>query len=110
MKKIYFLIMLCGFVITAKAQKQSYQEKRATTNTQIICDKLSLNETQKSYIYSVLIQKYEETAKQINGKDLSDEEKKTIYINIGKVTYEKLAQKFSKDEIKEINDLMKTQN
>ena len=79
MKKIIALILLCGFLSTANAQKQSYQEKKATTNAQHIADTMDLNDSQQTVLYAILLGKYEETSNQIKGNDLSNEEKKIIY-------------------------------
>jgi len=110
MKKIIALIILCGFLTTANAQKQSYQEKKATTNAQHIADKMDLNDSQQTVLYAILLGKYEETSKQIKGNDLSNEEKKMIYKKSFKETNDKLSVMFSKEEINSINALLKEQN
>ena len=58
MKKLTFLIVLCGFLSTANAQKQSYQEKKATTNAQHIADTMDLNDSQQTVLYAILLGKY----------------------------------------------------
>lgn len=110
MKKLTFLIVLCGFLSTTNAQKQSYQEKKATTNAQHIADTMDLNESQQTVLYAILLGKYEETSNQIKGNDLSNEEKKEIYKKSFKQTNDKLSVLFSKEEINEINALLKEQN
>jgi len=110
MKKIILLIVLCGFMFKANAQKQSYQEKKATTNAQYIADKMDLNDSQQTKLYSILLGKYQETSKQIKGNDLSNEEKKIIYKKSYKDTNDKLSALFSKEEIKTVNVLLKEQN
>ena len=110
MKKLIALIILCGFLTTANAQKQSYQEKKATTNAQHIADKMDLNDSLKTLLYAILLGKYEETSKQIKGNDLSNEEKKMIYKKSFKETNDKLSVMFSKEEINAINGLLKGQN
>ena len=110
MKKIIALIILCGFLTTANAQKQSYQEKKATTNAQHIADTMDLNDSQQTVLYAILLGKYEETSKQIKGNDLSNEVKKMIYRKSFKETNDKLSVMFSKEEINSINALLKEQN
>ena len=110
MKKIILLIVLCGFLSTANAQRQSYQEKKATINAQHIADKMNLNDSQQTALYAILLGKYEETSKQIKGNDLSKQEKKIIYNKSYKDTNDKLSVLFSKEEIKSINSLLKEQN
>ena len=110
MKKIILFFLLCGFLTSANAQKQSYQEKKASTNADYIADEMSFDDAQKTFLYSVLLEKYEGTSKQIKGKDLSQEEKQVIYKKSYKDTVDKLSEKFSKDEINEINALLKKQN
>jgi hypothetical protein len=110
MKKLTFLIVLCGFLSTTNAQKQSYQEKKATTNAQHIADKMDLNDSQQTKLYSILLGKYQETSKQIKGNDLSNEEKKIIYKKSYKDTNDKLSALFSNEEINRVNVLLKEQN
>ena len=102
--------MLCGFLSTANAQKKSYQEKKATTNAQHIADTMDLNDSQQTLLYAILLGKYEETSKQIKGNDLSNEEKKIIYKKSYKDTNDKLSILFSKEEINQINTVLKEIN
>ena len=110
MKKIIVLIVLCGFLSTANAQKLTYQEKKATANAQHIADKMDLNESQQTVLYAILLGKYEETSRQIKGNDLSNEEKKIIYKKSYKDTNDKLSVLFSKEEINVVNALLKEKN
>jgi len=91
-------------------KKKSYQEKKATTNAQYIADKMDLNDSQQTMLYSILLGKYQETSKQIKGNDLSNEEKKIIYKKSYKDTNDKLSALFSKGEINTVNLLLKEQN
>tara|TARA_B110000967_G_scaffold157587_1_gene162766 strand:+ start:2574 stop:2879 length:306 start_codon:yes stop_codon:yes gene_type:complete len=95
---------------TANAQKQSYQEKKATVNAQHIAATMDLIDSQQTVLYAILLAKYDETSKQIKGNDLSNEEKKMIYKKSFKDTNEKMSAIFSKQEINEINALLKEQN
>jgi hypothetical protein len=110
MKKIIVLILFCGFLSTANAQKKSYQEKKATTNAQHIAESMDLNDSTKTLLYAILLGKYDETSKQIKGNDLSNEEKKMIYKKSFKQTNQKLSVLFSKEEINTINTLLKEQH
>ena len=110
MKKIIALILFCGFLSTVNAQKQSYQEKKATTNAQHIGATMDLDDSKKTLLYAILLGKYEDTSKQIKGNDLSNEEKKEIYKKSFKETNDKLSVLFSKEEINTINTLLKQQN
>jgi len=110
MKKLIALILFCGFLSTANAQRQSYQEKKATANAQHIADTMDLNDSTKTALYAILLGKYDETSRQIKGNDLSNEEKKEIYKKSFKDTNDKLSVLFSKEEINTINALLKEQN
>jgi hypothetical protein len=110
MKKLIALILFCGFLSTANAQRQSYQEKKATTNAQLIANTMDLNDSTKMALYSILLGKYDKTSNQIKGNDLSNEEKKVIYKKSFKQTNDKLSVLFSKKEINTINTLLKQQN
>ena len=110
MKKIIALILFCGFLSTANAQRQSYQEKKATANAQLIADTMDLNDSHKTALYAILLGKYDETSRQVKGNDLSNEEKKVIYKKSFKETNDKLSVLFSKKEINTINTLLKQQN
>ena len=110
MKKVILFILLAGFLTTANAQKQSYQEKKADSDTEFISTKMSLSADKTIFLHEVLLEKYQETSAEIKGKDLSQEEKKAIYKASYKKTSEKLANQFSKDEVKEIFALLKEQN
>ena len=63
----------------------------------------------KQSVYAILLGKYEETSKQIKGNDLSNEEKKMIYKKSYKDTNYNLSVLFSKEEINQINTLLKEQ-
>ena len=110
MKKIIALILFCGFLSTANAQRQSYQEKKATANAQLIADTMDLNDSHKTALYAILLGKYDETSRQVKGNDLSNEEKKVIYKKSFKETNDKLSVLFSKKEINTINALLKEQH
>lgn len=110
MKKIVLFILLAGFLTTANAQKKSPQEKRANESTSYVAKKMKLNEDQKSYFHSVLLEKYVSTSKQVKDKNLSSDEKKAIYKKSHKETSKKLAEEFTKDEVKEIFELLKELN
>ena len=71
---------------------------------------MDLDDSKKTLLYAILLGKYEDTSKQIKGNDLSNEEKKVIYKKSFKQTNDKLSVLFSKEEINEINALLKEQN
>jgi len=110
MKKIILFILLAGFLTTANAQKQSYQEKKAKEDTSYIAKKMDLNKDQKAFLHDVLLEKYESTSKKIKDNDLSKEEKKAIYKASYKTTSEMLAKEFTKEEVNEIFALLKEIN
>lgn len=110
MKYAFSIILFCGFMTTVNAQKQSYQEKKATTNAHYVADKMDLNTSKKTFLYTILLGRYVGTSNEIKGNNLSDEEKKAVYKKYYQETNDKLAVMFSKEEINAINALLKEQN
>lgn len=110
MKKLVLFILLAGFITTANAQKQTYQEKKAKESTEYIAKKMKLNKGDKTFLHDVLLEKFQNVSEQIKGNDLSKEEKESVYKESYKETLSKLAENFSKDEIQEVFDLLKEFN
>ena len=111
MKKIILIILLIGFTTSTFAkEKKSPTEKRAKANTEFIATEMGLNASDKTFVYDALLARYNFNAKKIKGKDLSSEAKKAVYQEAHKNFQVELAKEFSKKEIKQINDLIKTIN
>jgi|LGVF01.1.fsa_nt_gb hypothetical protein len=110
MKKVILFILLFGILTNVNAQKQSRAAKKATAQTDYVAQKMKFNDAQKLFLHNVLLERYESVAKQIKGKDLSKEEKKSIYKKTNTVMTERLTAEFSKDEIKHIKALLKEHN
>lgn len=108
MKKVILFILLAGFLTTANAQKQSYAEKKSKETTAYVAEKMNLDKDKASFLQATLLEKYVNTSKETKG--LSAEEKKVVYKKSYKVTSEKLAAQFSKDEVKEIFGFIKELN
>lgn len=110
MKKIIIFILLFSFLTTVNAQKQTHQVKRAIAQTDYVASRMNFNDAQKLFLHNVLLEKFEETSKQIKGKDLSKEEKQVIYKKTNKVMNDKLSAEFSNKEMKDIKALLKEYN
>jgi len=80
LKTISITVLLICFTINIQAQqKQSYAEKSAFEKTEYVANEMNLNKDQKIFLHEMLLNKIETTAEKINGKDLSEEETKTIF-------------------------------
>jgi len=110
MKKLIFFLLLAGFLTTANAQKQTYQEKKAISDTAYITEKMELNEDKTIFLHNVLLDKYQTVSKQTKGLDLSKEAKKTIYKESYKTTVKKLTEQFTEIEVKAIFSFLKEIN
>ena len=77
-------------------------EKRAKEASAFIASEVNLNQEDSDFTYTVLLEKMTSTAEQINGKNLSKEEKKAIYGASHKETSKRLSAHFSADKVKEI--------
>jgi len=110
MKKIVLFILLAGFLTTANAQKTSSKVKRAKAETEYVTSKMSLDKEKSAFLQEVLVEKYTSASEQIHAKEVSKEEKKAIRKSVNKEANSKLAEQFSKAEIKEINGFLKEYN
>jgi len=111
LKTIGLIVLFISLTTNLQAQqKQSYAEKNAFEKTEYVANEMNLNKDQKTFLHKVLLNKMETTAEKINGKDLSEEEKKAIHKQSYLDTNKKLLEQFSKDETKTIFALMKAFN
>lgn len=111
LKTISITFLLFCFTINIQAQeKKSNAQKRAVENSEFITSKMDLSAEQATFLQNVLLEKYESNSKKIKGQNLSQEEKKAIYKQSHKDTNAKLSEKFSKEEINQINELVKAKN
>ncbi|MCD6543488.1 MAG: hypothetical protein J7K34_03170 [Flavobacteriaceae bacterium] len=107
MRKVLLVLLLFSFLTNVNAQKQSKQAKKAIGQTDYVASRMKLNDSKKLFLHNVLLEKFESISEQIKGKDLSKEEKKSIRKKTNTVMNQKLKAEFSKDEIKQIKDLLK---
>ena len=110
MRKVILVLLLFGFLTNVNAQKQSREAKKAIEQTDYVASRMKLNDSKKLFLHNVLLEKFESTSKQVKGKDLSKEEKKSIRKKTNTVMNERLKAEFSKDEIKQIKALLKEYN
>lgn len=110
MKKIFLFVLFAGLLTTGYAQKQSYAEKTSKENASIISKEMDLNKERAAFLETTLLNKYNSVSKQTKGKDLSKEDKKAIYKESHQSFVKNLSEKFSKEEINKIKELLKKQN
>lgn len=111
LKTISVTILLICFTINTQAQqKKSYPQKRANAYTEYIALKMDLKSDKKTFLHEVLLAKYESNSTHNKNKSLSQDEKKEIYKQSFKETNAKLSEQFSKEEISQINELIKAKN
>ena len=74
--KIFALLVLFTFISNAQ---NSYQIKKASSFSQHAANQLDLSEEDQKFLYDTYIAKFMNDRENIFGKDLSAEEKKSIY-------------------------------
>jgi len=102
-KKSILVILLLSISISAFAQKESVAEKRATIATDYIAEKMNLDADKKSFVHEVLVEKFQSNMAQTKGKNLTSDEKKVIFKGSNGIAMKKLGEKFTKEEVKQIN-------
>ena len=111
LKTISITILLICFTINVQAQqKKTYPQKRAADYTEFISSEMNMNADQETYLHEVLLNKFETNSKRNKDNNLSQEEKKQLYKQSFKETSTKLSEQFSKEEVDQINELIKTKN
>ena len=103
MKKILFVVFI-ALTLNMSAQSKKMVEK-ATSNTEYIANAMKLDNADKQFLYETLLNSYKDAA--LRKKGLSKEEKKEVGKEIRKELNDELSKNFSKQEVKEINALIK---
>lgn len=110
-KKSILVILLLSVSVTSFGQNlKKMAEKRAEEASVYVAEKMNFNDAQKAFLYEVLVVKFESNMKQTRGKELSKEEKQSIYKAANKKATTKLKAQFSSEEIKEINKYQQEAN
>lgn len=109
MKKVVLFVLFCSFIATGVAQKKTNFEKRAERSSKAISDQMDLTKEQTALLYTSLLERQERNYSQIKDKELSQEERKEIFGESHKIMIEKLASKFSQNEIKRVTEILRKQ-
>ncbi len=104
MKKLILFLAFIGLTLSVNAQNKKVKE-RATEATEFINKTMKLNDANKSFLYKTLLNSFDSTYKKAKG--VPKEQKKTVYKEARKSLNKALSEKFSKDEVKQINTLLK---
>lgn len=105
MKKIIFVFLFTIISFFAEAQENKFAAKRTANAIEYISSKMDLSETNIEFLKETLYNKYSTNASKIRGKDLTQEEKKSIYRAAYKETRQKLMSVFSNDQVNMITRL-----
>ena len=104
MKKLFLFLAFIGLTLTVNAQNKRTKE-RATEATEFINKTMKLNDANKSFLYETILNSFDSTAKKAKG--LTKEQKKIVYKESRKLLNKALSEKFTKDQVKQINTLLK---
>ena len=104
MKKLILFIAFIGITFSVNAQSKRIKEK-ASSETEYVNASMKLSDVNKEFLYKSLLTQYDDISKKTKG--LSKEEKKVIRKEASKALKKELKNNFSKDEIKQINALIK---
>ena len=105
MKKIIFVFLFTIISFFAEAQENKFAAKRTANAIEYISSKMDLSESNIEFLKETLYNKYSTNASKIRGKDLTQEEKKSIYRAAYKETRQKLMSVFSNDQVNMITRL-----
>lgn len=105
MKKIIFVFLFTIISFFAEAQENKFAAKRTANAIEYISSKMDLSESNIEFLKETLYNKYSTNASKIRGKDLTQEEKKSIYRAAYKETRQKLMSIFSNDQVNMITKL-----
>ena len=97
MKKLITLIIAFGLIsINSFAQDYNkFQMKRATLFSNYITEQMGLNETEKKFVYDVMLARIYNANTKIQSENLTaSEDKRAVYSTEYKTAQEKLADKF----------------
>ncbi|MDV7185874.1 hypothetical protein R3X25_01170 [Lutibacter sp. TH_r2] len=110
MKKHILLFIFCGMLFTVNAQKKFDATKKATACLEYASKKMDLTPEQSKLFVEAVAERLTADREKLAGgkiKKLSKEEKTEIWATMLKEFKNKLAPKFSKEEIKQANTLFK---
>ena len=105
MKKIIFAFLFTIISFFAEAQENKFAAKRTANAIEYISSKMDLTESNIEFLKETLYNKYLTNASKLRGKDLTQEEKKSIYRAAYKETRQKLMSIFSNDQVNMITKL-----
>ena len=105
MKKIIFTFLFTILSFITEAQENKFAVKRTANAIEYISSKMDLSESNIEFLKETLYNKYSTNASKIRGKDLTEEEKKSIYRAAFKETRQKLMSVFSNDQVNMITKL-----
>ena len=105
MKKIIFAFLFTIISFFAEAQENKFATRRAANAINYISSNMDLSESNIEFLKETLYNKYSTNASKIRGKDLTQEEKKSIYRAAYKETRQKLMSIFSNDQVDMITRL-----
>ena len=105
MKKIILAFLFTIISFFAEAQENKFAAKRTANAIEYISSKMDLSESNIEFLKETLYNKYSTNASKIRGKDLTQEEKKSIYRAAYKETRQKLMSVFSNDQVNMISRL-----
>lgn len=98
------LIACLALSVSLSAQTKRMID-RAQGNTDYVAKSMELNDEDRQFLYTALLNSYKDAADRKKG--LSDEEKKAVNKEIRKELKAELSKQFSEDEVKEIFALIK---
>jgi len=105
MKKIIFTSIFTILSFFTEAQENKFAAKRTANAIEYISSKMDLSDSNMKFLKETLYNKYSTNASKIKGKDLTEEEKKSIYRAAYKETRKKLLSIFNNEQVKMITEL-----
>lgn len=111
LKKLTLVVLLISLSTGMYAQKKmSSSEKRATFASEYVAEKMGLDKEKETLLLTIFTEKFEANSSQINGQNLTLDQKKVIFAKNNKIAQKKMLEKFSKKEIQEINKYQQESN
>jgi hypothetical protein len=105
MKKIIFAFLFTIISFFVEAQEDKFATRRAANAIDYISSNMDLSQSNIEFLKETLYNKYSTNASKIRGKDLTQDEKKSIYRAAYKETRQKLMSIFSNDQVNMITRL-----
>ena len=110
MKKMIFSCAFVMFAFIAQAQENKFAAKRSANAVEYISSKMDLSEANMVFLKETLYDKYASNASKIRGKNLTQDEKKSIYRAAYKETRDLLMTVFSKEQVNMITKFERESN